>query len=527
MYKLLIADDEHLERQALCYIIKKHCSRISLIEEASNGREAISKSSSFQPDILLMDIKMPGINGIEAAKSIKEMNPGCRILFLTAFDYFEYAREAIKIGVENFIVKPADDDMLVETLNSIVEKLDMELKSKGRQKDAEHKLVKVTSFLENEIVYSLLIGEIDKNEVSEFLSMMGIEFRAGFAAALTIDFHLCYPVSSTIMQKEMTAKRCMEKLRDELAVYGFHCLLNHSHNNINMLAIPKDIDKREVSVDDSFDMISRTCKSLYENLNIYLRAGIGNCYSDLDLMRRSFSQAKIANKHKNQVTHFNHIQKNGETFKYPIEKEKKLCEKIIRFEEDEVLSLSDDILDWVFNSFDEIEDMRIKIYELIFVINRAVSNEFKGWDIQTSFKSLQQIHTPGELRLYVKEALRRLISEISLLKQDRSIMVIQKVCEYISQNYMRDISLEGMAEMVNFSSFYFSKIFKDYKNMNFIEYLTEVRIKKGKELLKNPTINIKDVSNLIGYGNPDYFARVFKRSVGLTPTEYRNNKLKL
>ena len=110
MYTLLIADDEGLEREALRYIIQRGNERIDRIIEAANGREAVESARSQEPDIAILDIKMPGTNGVEAARKIKEFLPSCRIIFLTAFDTFDYAREALRLGAEDFLVKPVEDD---------------------------------------------------------------------------------------------------------------------------------------------------------------------------------------------------------------------------------------------------------------------------------------------------------------------------------------------------------------------------------------------------------------------------------
>ena len=109
MFKLLIADDEQLEREALRFIISKSIDSIIDIEEAVNGREAIAKVQASHPDIIILDINMPGINGIEAAWKIREKDKSVCIIFLTAFHQFDYAHEAIKVGVEDYIVKPSSE----------------------------------------------------------------------------------------------------------------------------------------------------------------------------------------------------------------------------------------------------------------------------------------------------------------------------------------------------------------------------------------------------------------------------------
>jgi len=124
VYKILIVDDEQLERNALKVIINKDINSIVEIEEAVNGREAIVKSRSFNPDIIFLDIKMPGINGIDAARTIRDSDSSVSIVFLTAYNQFEYAREAIDIGVSNFIIKPSSDSHILEVINKVITNID-------------------------------------------------------------------------------------------------------------------------------------------------------------------------------------------------------------------------------------------------------------------------------------------------------------------------------------------------------------------------------------------------------------------
>ena len=125
----------------------------------------------------------------------------------------------------------------------------------------------------------------------------------------------------------------------------------------------------------------------------------------------------------------------------------------------------------------------------------------------------------------VKNILRNNMDKLSNTNLDKQQVLIKKVCEYIKKNYMKDISLDEMASMTGLSSFYFSKVFKHYKKMNFIEYLTHIRTQKAKELLMNPVNSIKDIGEMVGYNDSNYFTRVFKRIEGITPSEYRNKKM--
>ncbi|MDK2799580.1 MAG: two-component system, response regulator YesN [Clostridiales bacterium] len=537
MYKLLIVDDEFIERDALKFIINKHCPQIDDIEQASNGKEAIIKSSTFLPDIIFMDIKMPGINGIEAAKNIKQFHPGCKIVFLTAFDYFDYAQEAVKIGVEDFIIKPATNEQVVEMVNKLTTALDAERIRQTKRQEVENKLEKITQYLKNELVSSLVSGEIEDSQILEYFSVLDVRFNEGFSAVVNINYSFTFSQNNhsekdiSSLRKNMIKKRCMEKLQFELQRHNLYSLISCMGNHIFLLLICHKDYKIPNMKEWSVKIFEKIWKVIYEQLGIFINIGIGHQFDNVHDITLSFSQAKIACKHGinayQEIIHFDDIEQDRILLAYPAEKEKQLCEKIIRCDENGALVLVDEILDWMIQSFHSIKDIRRKIYELIVILTRTVSREvnLKENTSANYLEELQAVHTIGEIRTYVKHQLEKIIREVNAVKLDRTGSLIEKVCEYIKQNYMKEITLDEMAAMTGFSSYYFSKIFKQYQNINFIDYLTSVRIEKAKEFLKDPTANIKEISNMVGYSDPNYFTRVFKRTEGITPTEYRDKKV--
>lgn len=411
MFKLLIADDEALERQALKHIIKKYCPEITEIQEAANGREAIEAHSAFKPHIILLDIKMPGINGIDAAGRIKKENSACKIIFLTAFDYFEYARDALKIGAENFIVKPAEDEAIVEAVKSLTDELIKELKLTSSQQINEDRFLVVKSFLEKELVASLTSGDFSKSEIRNLLAMMNIDCNKGFTAIVKTGRVETGAKEEDNIHREMFERRFTEKIKSIAKECGYLCLVNYKNAVFFILLISdKEVqlmDEKNISTNFAMKLNNEFKKDIDGEIAI----GIGSGFYDIEGMSCSFSEAKAA-------------------------------------------------------------------------LNKQDGKETNCGN-----------------------------------------MLIDKVCKYINDNYAEQITLDTVANRIGFSSFYFSKIFKQHMNMNFIDYLTMIRINKSKELLMDLSISIKEISDLIGYNNPDYFTRVFKRCEGITPTEYRNKKM--
>lgn len=160
MVTLMIADDEQLERQALQLIIKQQCPAIQVVGETGDGQSATQIAAAQQPDIVVMDIRMPGMNGLEAAKIIREQLPNTRIIMLTAFDEFAYAKQALTLGAVEYLLKPVRPRDIVSTLNATLEKV-CELRAKQAEEEKLRKNVEsAIPFIQMSFVYDLISGAI-------------------------------------------------------------------------------------------------------------------------------------------------------------------------------------------------------------------------------------------------------------------------------------------------------------------------------------------------------------------------------
>lgn len=356
MYKLLIVDDEHIEREALKYVVSRECPYVQVADVAINGQDAIEKVKQHCPNILFMDIKMPGISGLVAAKEIKKIHPGCQIIFISAFDYFHYAQKAIEVGAIDFILKPVSNEQLVESINRAINILD-----------------------------------------------------------------------------EKVNKLSPESIK-----------------------LPSDLEDR----------------------------------------RKEFPI-------------------------YPLEKEKRLCQNIVKDDEAGAIQLIDELIEWIFQTSFDIGEIKTKAYSLLVTVNRTILQD----TIDAQSRYYDRLQTAGNMdgiRMITKKIISEMKSELNQKQTGQTGLLIEKTCEYINANYMKEIRLEEMAEMVNYSSHYFSKMFKLTKKQNFIDYVTSVRVAKAKELLTGSQLTIREVGSLVGYEDQNYFTRVFKRMENMTPSEYRD-----
>lgn len=520
MYKLLIVDDELIEREALRFIVTNSDLEISEIREAANGNEAITVAADFNPDIVILDIKMPGLNGLDAGHIIKKMHPDIKIVFMTAFDRFEYAQEAIKVGVEEFIVKPAPNDKTIEILQSCIVKIEKDKKMKHQKEKLEVKLNQISNYLENEFVGSVVNGEIDEKQADDYLKFMLSEFKEGFGVVIEVDF--ITEEDTNHLHRNMIKKRFVEKLT--LLLDGnMKFLKNQVKNTFYFLVFGYPIEERSLTVRTIEDEIRMVSEQINEQMEAHIYYGFGSPCVKISMLWKSFAQAKAAARNM-----YIDLIENGDDSSVVVTssefKENELCDSILNGDTDEAIKTADHILDHVVYASADINANRLKLYEFFILLNRYLNKEsqLKHAVPESLFNDLKNIESRGEARNYIHQYLFGILEETEQQKLNRTPVILDKAVKYIQANYDQGITLEDVAFEIGFSTYYFGKMFKKTFKSSFTDYLANVRITQAKLLLKDPNLTVKDITYRIGFMDPNYFTRVFKKSEGMTPTEYRS-----
>lgn len=523
MYKILIVDDETLERDALRYIIKNSDLEICEMAEAADGYSAVSVAKTFDPDIAILDIKMPGLDGLEVGHILKKQKAEMKIIFMTAFDSFEYAHEAIKIGVEEFIVKPASKEKTIEIIDSCIQKLENDKKIQEQKEHLEVKLNQISCYLENEFVNSVVNGEIDEQDADEYLKFMVNEFIEGFGVVVEIGIMNQHKASS--LHRNMINKRFVDKL-SALLTGNMKFLMSQLKNTIYIFVFNYDKDERLQIIRTIEDEVHMVSDDINDQLEIPIYYGFGEPYNQISELWKSFAQAKASARNMliDLVDNADDINVSISSTDF---KEHELCVSIFNGKEDEMIRISDYILETIIYASNDMNAIRLKLYEFFILLNRYLNKEsqLKHAVPEYIFDDLKNIETQGEAKRYIHRYLYGILEEIESQKDNKTMTVLDKAIEYIEENYDQGITLEDVAFEIGFSTYYFGKMFKKTFKSSFTDYLTNVRIAKAKELLRVPQLTVKDITYRVGYMDPNYFTRVFKKSEGITPTEYRTKFL--
>ncbi|MDB5054214.1 MAG: yesN2 [Bacilli bacterium] len=404
MYRLLIADDEALEREGLEFIIQQMLPGTFQIIHAENGRVAIQRAEQHRPHIVLMDIKMPGIEGLEAIRQMKERNPGLKTVLVTAYDYFSYAQQAISLGVNEYILKPAKRELVANVLRKLLQELEMEENKREQSLERQEKLSQLMPLVESELAILLMSDAVLEIELEQAMSLLELQIDEGFAIAI-------------VGEGDMDRRKVVYALKN----YGRTMKTNFVSPMIGRHAAM--FVTLEKNAEENPDTVALRIKLfLEEQFNIGFQTAAGSLEQGIEGLRRSYREALSA------------LGGTGSLLKEEME-----------------------------------------------------------WNTQQ-------------------------------LGQDREQMlrVIDRAKAWIKERYHQELSMEQAADYVNLNPFYFSKLFKKHVGETFIDYLTRLRIDKAKDLIGREELSLKEVCYEVGYNDPNYFSRVFKKVTGMSPTEHRS-----
>lgn len=531
MYKIMLADDEGIVIESLKHIIKKNFGESCEIRSAKTGRAVIELAEEFRPDIAFMDIQMPGINGIEAMKEIKKFNSSTIFIVMSAYDKFVYAKEAINLGVMEYLTKPANKDKIVAVIEKAIKIIDREKEKRSQDLIVKEKLEAVIPIIESGLIYTILFQEDYAEETDNFKELLGIEDDFGFMMVVQYgDINergdLGNPVGASIK-----AQSFYLEFR-EIVKEFFNGIIGPAMVNQVVVFIPWDY--AEMNYNERIQVIEKTrnlVRKLMRRIELNFRAGIGSV-KPLNELAVSYREAATAmRQNKGKVVHINDTVSGNEYGKeYLNEMEGILFQLIKRGDFAKSRGEADVYFEWLSENSEKYEiDIKTKIFGFVLRLETEVfSGAEKDYDSLYKGSNLDAIMNckgRDEMKSWFLEKISEVCQNVLVYKESRSDSVISKAKSYILENFNKDISLDEVSREVDISPYYFSKLFKEETGENFIEHLTNMRIEKAKQLLNNREMSIKEICMEVGYGDPNYFSRIFKKYSGKTPTEYREGML--
>lgn len=534
--KVFLVEDEMVIRRGIKNSIDWEKEGYIFCGEASDGELAYPMIIKEKPDILITDIRMPFMDGLELCKLVKKELPNIKILILSGYDEFDYAKEAIRLGVTEYLLKPISSGKLLEALNWVSESIRREKEDKDLVRKYMEEMRENTEHEKQKFFEQMIAGNLSMADALETGKKYEMNLSAGMYNLLLFRFTLGEEnrKSGELLGEPEYA---IEKLTERLEyVFEFQ-------RGVEGWAFLLMADNEE-QMSERVKELSKDLEEIMKNYStIAYFGGIGQPVARLRELEESFREAERAlaarfTMELNRIISVEDIRmaQNVDTLDDieitsfgEIEKTRTMLEKFLNNgAEDEI----DEFVDVYINELPEenLKSVLMRQYIIMdaYIVMMSFCEKIEGIEGEMQAQSeelknsMKTSQTLEEIKNYIRMLLKKIIGVRDTISGRRYSDIIEIAKDQIRKTYMSDeISLNTIAAEVGMSPSYFSSIFSKEMGKTFVEYLTEIRMDRAKELLMCSSMKTSEIGYEVGYKDPHYFSYIFKKTQNCTPKEFR------
>lgn len=534
LYKILLVDDEEEVRTSMIKKIEWEKLGFQVVGDAENGEDALDKVSLLDPDLVLTDIKMPYMDGLKLAERLREEREHIEIIVFSGFDEFEYAKQAIKFNVLEYILKPVNAEELTEILCKIKNVLDKKNTEKRNIDFLRENYKKSLPIIKEHFLTNLIHGTLSRGEIKEGIQTFGKELLEGdnwAAASLIIEIPgktTRLDLQSLHQEKELVLISVQQILDEKLSKHYSNVTFRTSQGLCIIIALRKG--KKDSAL---VDLLSKICRDCNKFLEISVTIGLGGIYKELDRLKESYLESKDAVGYKAAV---------GSGMAISIGDVENIKREYLKFDErsegellsvlkfgtyEQIIQVTRQLTDKLENSKAHVREQQIYI---ISVLN-SIMGFMQKYELDTSiilgkdndyFEIISQLGTPERMQLKLADICFAVNENMNQERNNTAKNLIGKAKDYIWDNFSNsNLSVEMVCEELHISQAYFSTIFKKETGQSYVNYLTELRLNRAIELLNKTDDKTYIIASKVGYTEPNYFSYVFKKKFGMSPSKYR------
>ncbi len=534
MLKVFLVEDEFVVRQGIKNNIDWKSHGYDFCGEAADGELAFPMIQKLKPDIVITDIRMPFMDGLVLSRLIKKELPWVEIIILSGYEEFEYAKEGIKIGIAQYLLKPINGEELLKEVDAVSEKI----RERHKENEIRDKYIKEMeeNFLkeQKDLFQYLVTGSKSAAQLLEMADRLDIDISAMWYNIVLIKIQSTYHAYEEFSNSLIEIEEKLKEIADEASLLMFD-------RNLEGKALLFKGDSKEEIIKIQNGYLEKIKDMLMEYENVRYFGGIGIPVNRLGELTVSFEKASHAFAHRYLVNESLILKSEEVEQGVYIEKEKfnisnvnpkhidrnKIREFLKVGDKEEVIYFVDEffkdlgtnvmksnmfrqyiIMDAYFCVADFLEDIKIS------------RDEIETFDADSGI--LQSEKTAVN---YIVRIIKKALELREKTASNRYGDIVGEVMDYIEQNYAdEELSLNLLASHVNFSPNHLSMIFSQQTGKTFIKYLTDLRMNKAKELLRCTGKRSSSIAVEVGYRDPHYFSYLFKKTQGITPTQYRGGK---
>lgn len=522
--KILIVDDEAFVRHAIVHTVPWKKLGFSEVMEAEDGELAYEMATEHRPDLILTDIRMPFMDGLQLAERISKELPNTKLLILTGHDEFDYAKKAINIGVMDYIVKPINKENLTQVMKKASEQIHQDKLARQRDSKLREQLRQSLPLLKEKFFQSLLNDTLNENKIRNRAEYLDIDIdKLSYTASVLL-----------ISSSNKSTTRDIEAFElHSISLYNLiknmckdKSIIFHDCNN-RLLILTFDLSPENTADRLYLHSILEKAINNFSHHDFFISAGVGSTVTGLNEISQSYEDALHALEYR--AVYGNGNVYDIDDFGYRTIKPLLPVDAIQKLLTSLRLNLS------VENTLDEFieflrehknltkNNIRIILYEIINGIQKLLLEMQDNETLDISiYNSVPNIDTLTEMKVLLKKYFDTASAVLDIKSQSKTRMIVENAKQYLKENYRNcNLSLTETADSVYVSPSYLSVLFKKETGMTFVNFLTGIRMEKAKHYLSVKHYRSYEIAEKIGYNDPHYFSISFKKYTGKSPSEYR------
>lgn len=527
LYNVLLVDDEADVLQAMKKKIDWEALGFCLAGTAENGQEALEMAEQLHIDVVMTDIKMPYMDGLTLCKNLKQSYRNMKVIIYSGFDDFEFAREAVHLEAEEYLLKPISAGDMEAAFSKVRKKLDQEYDEYRNLNRLSEYYRKSLPAMREQLVMGILEGRIAGERARAMMETYEICLDSPFyvVAALYMDVN-------PREEQPQPAQLFTLSLKDMVQDYLKNRTRFFSTAFLDQVIVIFMLDERE-EIDQVLYHLDQIRKMGFRVLKSSVTAAVGQICANTDALHTSYEEAVNAMEYRSilgsgQVLYINDIEPCSEENILVTEHEfQNLVHAVKLGNRDETNAAIAQIMDSIRK-----EPISPGQYQLLFMellselmkIGRAYKlhpNQIFG-EHAGSWQELYRMVTVDELEGWLQEVCTNLRHVLRHERRDSAARLTEQAKAYIEEHYKEsDLSADSLCRCLNVSAAYFSTIFKREVGMSFVAYLTKIRLEHALELLRTTEDKTYIIASRVGYMEPNYFSYVFKKQYGISPSKYR------
>ncbi|OMF83500.1 response regulator [Paenibacillus glucanolyticus] len=530
MYTILIVDDEPIVREGIRNRIPWAEHGFECIGDCENGRDALEAVNRLQPDVVLTDIHMPYMDGLELSRHITQQHPKTKIIILTGFDDFEYAQQAVKLQVTDFILKPVTSAELRELLDKLKLEMDEERGHAEHLKKLRQQLNESLVLLKERFLERLATSPMKITEIENKLTYFEIPLHGPCYIAMLADMDELRSDEGCV-DHELHAFALYNITQEILAEEPEAAVFRYKENKV--MTILSGLGEEELYA-RAQELAEEIRVSTKRFMKFTVTLGIGTICYQLHAIRYSCRASEAALEYRllmghDQVVSITDLEKRETS---PLhdgsENEAALIAAIRAGTANEVEACIKRLISEIGSASISIELCYVRIVRVMLAVLQTLTeigsneNEWVGKE-KRLLSDLYSFRSLDEIERWLQEVCEQAIQDVAKTRKDITRSQMLEAVNFIHQHYEdAQLSIKSVSSRIFMSTSYFSSLFKAHTGKTFVEYVTEVRMEKAKELLKHSPMRTYEIAARSGYLDPQYFSVLFKKHTGVTPTEYRN-----